>query len=339
MFGSLYNKECDLTLGMQFGNASHVVDFDGGFVHLTDISVWWAPIALPIAQWKSITTIFSGYVWLAILIVLIVNGISFWITGHKRESTSSYNDIVLCMMVSLYSLLQGSVESPNTWILRSIFIIWYMSCLLLFTAYQSQLVSILTSPLYDHQINSLEEVVNSSLGYGMFVGAALAFDDPTNWVHTKIMKNYFQCPLSNFCFNRTAYQRDFVTLRNLRNSRYLIPRLYTSPTGKVLVYRFDYDSLGIWVRFYTTKGFPWLDRINHLIMLLASNGLIAKWDSDASFYIPKIESESAHAPLTLNHLQGAFYILSVGVSSAFFAALCEFFIKFWQTKKQNQHMK
>lgn len=336
MFGSLYNKECDLTLGMQFGNASHVIDFDGSYVHLMDASVWWVPIAMPIAQWKNLTKIFKPIVWLTILGVLVINGLALYLIGRNREPTHAYNDIVLSMMTSLYSMLQGSVESPKTWTIRSMFEIWLLCCLLIFTAYQCQLVSILTSPLYEHQITSMDEVVTSSLSYGMFVGAALAYTDPTNWVHVLIYKNYYPCPLSNYCLNRTAFQRDFAAYRNLRNSRYFIPRYYTNANGKVLVYATEGNALGIWVRFYTTKGYPLLGRINNLLMLLQSNGLIAKWDSDISFFVLKIESEPDHRPLTLDHLQGAFLVLSIGLSIAIIAFFSEFCYAAHKISKQRR---
>lgn len=61
------------------------------------------------------------------------------------------------------------------------------------------------------------------------------------------------------------------------------------------------------------KGFPLVNRISKLQMLLESNGLITKWDSDIQFKVLKIESEPDHKPLSLDHLQGAFFIWALGL--------------------------
>lgn len=125
---------------MSYGNASYLVDFEGSYIYLTEKTVWWVPIALPIAQWKNITAIFQPILWLSIFLVFIINGVVWWLFGDGEDSVW-FRNLTLCLIGSLYTLLQGSVPQPNKWKLRMIFIIWLYACLLLFTAHQSSLVS------------------------------------------------------------------------------------------------------------------------------------------------------------------------------------------------------
>lgn len=125
---------------MSYGNVSHTVDFDGSYIYLLDKSTWWVPSAIPIAQWKNLSAIFMPSLWLAILIIFLTNGITLWLFRQKEDT--DYDDIIICIMRSLSTLLQGSVTEPKSWRIRMIFIIWLFSCLLLFSAHQSSLVSI-----------------------------------------------------------------------------------------------------------------------------------------------------------------------------------------------------
>lgn len=322
MFGSLYNNETDIIMGMTYANASHVVDFDGSYIYLQDFPEWWVPTAMPAAQWKNLTAIFDARVWLVMFVAFFINSLMWWIFGRKNESTN-FNDLTLCFMNSLYTLLQGSIKHPRTLKLRIIFICWLVTCLLIFAAHQSSLVSILTTPIFDHQISTVEELLQSSLPFGFYLSAALAFEEKNNWIAEQILKKHEICPLSLYCLNRTAYDRNFAFLRNGRNAKYFIPRLYTFPNGRSMITGLDIRGPGIWVRLHTAKGLPILEKLNHYLMLLQSNGLIAKWDLDTNFKALKLENDDSHQPLNVYHLQAAFLIFVFGATLSAFIFLLE----------------
>lgn len=216
MYKDLLDRKIDLIYGFTYGNSSYIFDFDTSYCYLDDRSVWIVPIALQMAQWKNLTAIFEWKLWLAILIMLIVNGVSWWFIGRKRETSDEFNDLIMCLMLSLYSLLQGSVKSPTRGNLRIVFFLWLISCLLIFTAHQCQLISILTNPLYDKQITTLEEIMDSDLKFGFFPSLAEPYSDSSEEIHKKIVRDYVECPVTVECVNRTAFQRDFAVGKNSR---------------------------------------------------------------------------------------------------------------------------
>lgn len=245
MFKSLYDQDVDVIFGFIYANYSYFHDFDASFCHLSDKSLWFFPTALQMAQWKNLTCIFEPNLWLAILMMFIINGVAWWfvgkfsdddrifselngnllpmrvsflfVLGRKRERSDEFNDVILCIMNSLYILLQGSVKSPEKSNLRLIFFLWLFSCLMIFTAHQCQLISILTNPLYDKQMETLIDLFDSKSEFGFYLVILDAYINETDdWRSQYIVKKHTPCNLTPECLNRTAFKRDFAVVKNIR---------------------------------------------------------------------------------------------------------------------------
>lgn len=92
-----------------------------------------------------------------------------------------------------------------------------------------------------------------------------------------------------------------------------MPRYYTSSTGRQLLYETQENAFPTKLRYLAYKGFPFLDRLNSILLLLQSNGLVNKWDVESQYKILKLQSENIHQALSLSHLQGAFYVWIFGI--------------------------
>lgn len=320
--------------GMMIGNNSIEPFFDTTVSHIDTTAVWFVPTALQIAQWKNLTVIFEVNVWLIIFFMFLINGLFWWLVGRNKEKSNEFKDLTLSIMCSFHILLQGSVKNPKTGVLRILVIVWTFSCLLLFTAHQCQLTGILTSPIYEKQISNLEELVTSKLKFGFYPILLDLFSDKNNEIHRKVLNNYVPCSLDQTCINRTAYQRDFAVIKNKREGKYLIPRLYSYPNGKPMLYTFKEIEFVVWVKYFAKKGFPLINRMNNLILLLQSNGLVAKWERDIVVIQNKGVEITKHQTLTLSHLQGAFYLLVIGFTSSIVIFLIEICKKWCSTMKK-----
>lgn len=334
-YKSLQEKSVDIIFGMMIGNRTMSKHFDVTYPHIDTTAVWFVPVALPIAQWKNLTVIFDGIVWTAILLVVLSNGFAWYLLGRKKET--AFNELSLCLMGAFYILLQGSVLTPRTWKLRSVVIIWSLSSLLLFTAHQCQLTGILTSPLYDHQISNLKEMVSSHLDYGFYPILKSLYKESKNPTHKKLLKYYKPCPLTTECMNRTAFKRDFATIKNKREASFLMAKYYSFPSGKPMLYNFQESEFVVWCKYYVEKGFPFLERINEKILLLQSSGLISKWERNLVEGINNRVEVSELQSLTVNHLQGAFFLLLIGNFLAFLMfgyEMMKFRMKVYRDKKK-----
>lgn len=216
MYKALYEKEIDLIFGFTYGNSSYTFDFDPSFCHLVDKTVWFFPTALQIPQWKNMIAIFEKKLWIVIIVVLVLNGISWWALARNREEVADFRDFNLCLMKSMCMMFQGSVRPPKKWSLRINFFIWAVSCVLIFTAYQCQLVSILTHPLYEKQMETLEDLLTSGNEFGFYPTVEDAYLNDNNWISKVIMKKHITCPLTEKCLNRTAFKRNFAVVKNVR---------------------------------------------------------------------------------------------------------------------------
>lgn len=314
---------------MIIGNESLSRAFDNSVAHIETKAVWFVPSAQQIAQWKNLTIIFDKEVWLAILLIFIINGTIWWLVGRKKEKRAEFKDLILCIMGSFRVLLQGNVKNPKNNLLRMLVITWTMSCLLLFTAHQCQLTGILTSPMYEHQISNLEELVTSDLEYGVYPILLNLFNN-VSWTHKKVRKNSKYCSLDTTCLNRTAVKRDFGTIKNERQGKYMIPKYYSSPDGKPMLYGFKDFVFVCWCHYYTMKGHPFLQRINSILLRLQSSGLIAKWEASTISEKKRGTEISHHQSLTLDHLAGAFYLLILGLLTSIITFVIEkihFFVR------------
>lgn len=186
-------------------------------------------------------------------------------------------------------------------------------------------------------MTNLEELIASGSEFGFYPTIEEAYKENSS-TNNAILKRYQPCPLSAECLNRTAFQRDYAVVKNRRQVLYLMPRYYTFPNGRDMLYDTGIASFTTKERYYMYKGFPLLERFDYLLMLLSSNGLINKWDADTRFFVLKIKSDDQPEPLTLNHLQGAFYIYTFGLSFAFTALFCEFGFGKFKTCKRNKKM-
>lgn len=102
-----------------------------------------------------------------------------------------------------------------------------------------------------------------------------------------------------------------------------MPRIYTFSNGRPMLYETQEVAFQTRPRYHAVKGFPLLERFDNLLMLFASNGLTNKWDIDSRFKVLKIESEPDHEPLSVEHLQGAFYVWLFGMLAAFIVLIFE----------------
>lgn len=90
-----------------------------------------------------------------------------------------------------------------------------------------------------------------------------------------------------------------------------------------MLYTFKENEFLVWVSYFMQRGFPLLERINELIYLLQAGGFVAKWDQDIVFLRSKGQEISKNLSLTIEHLEGAFYLLFIGLSSSVIVFICE----------------
>lgn len=308
---SLLSKKTDVIYGFAIESYTlfNVVEYT--LFHVADDSRFWVPRASLIPNWQHIGKIFKNNIWLLIIITLFLNSFLWFMCGKiTNETIIHYRSLYLTILGSYKVLLQGSISQPKHILNRIVFIIWTLTSLLLFTAYQSQLISILTKPLYEHQISNVGELLQTDLIIGYV---------PTfyyNQLNLSKMQNsqlqISQCPLNELCLNRTAFQKDMAAIKGVKFTKYYMLKYFTDLNGKELLVDLKDSSIPLLPKYCFRRGFPLLEKISNICLLLHSNGLIDKWEKELfqSYYL--VNNEYFQKPLTTEHLQGAFYLLLFG---------------------------
>jgi hypothetical protein len=144
--------------------------------------VWWVPCAKPFPKWKSITRVFSLPLWLVGVASTITAALFMVVIGKTLQDTSVYRQISSCLAASWAVLLGVSVSAmPRSSSLRLFFIAWVCYSLAINTVFQAYLTSYLIDPGIQHQISSMDEIIDYKIecGADKFLAAYLkSLNDP-----------------------------------------------------------------------------------------------------------------------------------------------------------------
>lgn len=317
MFGLLQKNKVDLVLGLAIYDIN-ATEFETLEQAVFEYVVWLVPTASEFPLWTNLLNIFKMSVWIYLACAILVNTFAFWIYGRRIE-IHTYSDMSECFAQSCEIFLQRNTNPPKVVVMRILFAFWSMFCIIVYTAHQSQLVSVLTKPQFKPQISNLNELLHSDLKFGFYPYAKTLFQ--SNSKEDKYILDHAEmCPIDATCVNRTAFTRKFATLKNRRQFLYYMKK-YIFPDGRPMLYGFQ-DGYVIIPKFDVRKGFPLSAKFNALILRLFANGLIDKWDKDITF-VEKYQVRAKLTSLSLNHLTCGFIYWFIGITVASFVFLCE----------------
>lgn len=315
LYTYLLTRKADLFFGLAPSEFNEF--FDMSLPSLMEETPWWVPAARPEPAWKNLKRIYQNSLWISILTTLGLTTFLWCLIGKKE-----YKQRFICFLICWSVLLQTAAKLPKSLAMKILFISWVLFSLVLCISYQSQLISILTNPFYEHQISNVQELLESKLLYGFFPRVIQSFfNDPKDPIQKRIADNFITCPLTEECVNRTAFQRNFAVVKSLRHVRFLTKKYYLDPNGRSLLYDFKKGTLYQSV-YVCRKGFPFLRHINRMLLLLQANGLIDKWDNDIR-HAGKVRQEKQLYPLSIMHLSGGFACLLIGYILAIFVFVIE----------------
>lgn len=229
MYKSLYNHEALMAVNGFYWNSSMYWEFDFMFSYLVAKGYWWAPAARALPVWQNLTKIFNIKLWIVIFASMVFTGFFRWIIEKNN------NGLLYCIFSSMCAMILIPIKFPKERALKLQLHVWIASGLIISTIYISQMVSILTKPLYEHQISTMDEVFQHKLKFG-FHPLYYHVYDPRIEKERYITNNWVECSADNECVNRTAFRRDFAIMKNDRQILHWIPKIWTLPNGRKMIY-------------------------------------------------------------------------------------------------------
>ncbi|PSN42867.1 Ionotropic receptor 381 [Blattella germanica] len=286
-------------------------------------SRWYVPIGKKIAPWRSLYKAFTPGMWIFVLCTSISGNLFLGLIQKAKKlfcgATDNVDNIVTIVVLTHLGVgVRDSYTGPASVLLFSLLLFY---CLLINTAYQSTLFGLMVEPGEYPPIQTIEELRASKL-----VLKSYAFHFDYHKVRLKYEK-YEYC--GKDCFIEITENSDVaVLIADSVGEPFRDVSRQKHGTYKVSAIReiADTDYCGIDSYKYHCILF---DRLQTTIFRAADFGIIDKWDKEyftrwkikvhSKFQEPEIPA------LSLWHLQGAFYVLVLGVLGSIIIFVAETF--------------
>ncbi|PSN32653.1 Ionotropic receptor 221 [Blattella germanica] len=286
---------------------------------------WLVPCAKPLPHWESIFRIFAPELWIAYLGCIFVSSVVMTLIAKcrkrilflKYETFSTFSDSVC----SFYAVIIGGAMSvPKSETLRLFYFSWICYGFAFNTVLQTFLTSFLVQPLMDHQISSVDEMLDSGIAFGYGRGYDRIFEKIEGKKFQTILHNRQNCSTDEVCLQRLAYKSDFAVFFNRLRFEYQVKYKYSDKeTGRLLICSIPEVSYTSNYAMFVPKGHFVLSLMNTVIRRVLEAGLYLKFQTDDE-YLEKVRthagskqfSESEYFQLEVNHLQAPFTILLFG---------------------------
>lgn len=321
----IHSGQCDMVYGHLWTNFFYLDEFDITYPYFYDQNTWFVPRALPGAQWQSLFLIFEGELWLTLSLMLLFNILVWWSFGRYIREMTEWRDLSWCTVYSYSSLVMVSFRLPKNVILRLVVICWVITCWLVASAYQSKLLSILTKPVYEKQITTLEELVASDYKIVHFGSLYTIPESLISETEKQVVKKGVFVTLKEHMSMTKNISNTGFTAHSLR-IRYNARKYHTYPDGTPKLYELDKAiSFGA-IAMFASKGYPFMQRFDELVLWIWQSGLTGKWIKDTDQSYKNIKPSTTIRKLNLNHFMGAYYLLIFGLLLAMLVFIIELLI-------------
>lgn len=305
-YSNMYNdtlyRNIDLFYGKVPFNSEYFDDFDNSIPYFIDILHWWVPAAKQIPKWQNSFKLYRPMVWGLIHIILVLNSLLWFVFSKAAaEPEQLYKHFSGVFLIVWQTLAQNAAKFPLSNSMRVLYITWTFFCLLWCCIFQSKLTSVLTRPKYEHQISNVQELLKSKLKYGFPAEMSRYFADPNDMNQKTILNNFIPCPSMDVCVNRTAFQKDFASFRNRRQTLYLMKKYFLNQYGRPMIYGFK-EGILTFPHIVMLRGYPFYDHLNFGILRLCDTGFVSKWSKDVeSSYTFDVDLKNKLTPLSIDN--------------------------------------
>jgi pentatricopeptide repeat protein len=323
----IYDK-ADIIIGCLLINSDDHMIFDDTSVYHSDRFTWIVARATPYPRWLSVSRVFTPLSWLLLFVsVLIFGFIMKYLPLSKYSESNSEWGISKCILTVWAAFLEASVpEMPRGNTLRVLFLSWVIYSLAINTIYQAFFTSYEVDPGLHHQIDTIEELMHTSVVF--------AFSSPLDPFFTddmlKRLTPRVRCdPTKCLDYVATVYNATTFIGRVLLG--YHREELLKKE-NRHEVHPFRQDSFQLHAVMLLQKGSPFLLEVNEIISRIVEAGLVDHWEEAIieerrlKAGILALESlKDSYVELNILHLQGAFIFLFIGIAFSFIAFLAELF--------------
>ncbi|PSN40945.1 Ionotropic receptor 388 [Blattella germanica] len=287
---------------------------------------WYVPVGHKVAPWRSLYKAFHPLMWICVLITSTFGNIFLWLIQKIKQLRFGMKDnidnslLVIFILMHLNIGVRDSYTGPASVLLFSLLLFYSF---LINTAYQSTLFGLMVEPGEYPPIKTLEELKASNLGLKTNEKQLIYGDNDVRYINT--YGNYSPCGID--CVLEMSENSDFAVLFSKNSGEAMRGKSREKHGSYKIVSLTEIDHT-----YYNAIGSDQsnclvLKKLETLVFRAASSGLLQKWNDE---YIllwkrdnyPHFE-ETRVSALSLWHVQGAFYVLVVGLLCSVFTFVVE----------------
>lgn len=284
----------------------------------------------PAPSWMNVFAIFDMGTWMFAIALLNLTGYLLW-KFSAIEHTSQGN-----LVWGLLRTLAITLATYAQWEPRRFPIRFYFLCLMIYgmhfnVAYQSFLITVLTRPRYKAQITSLEMAVAESFHfrgsentYNFFVS-----NMDTNPLAKYVVQHFEICEDIDRCLHDILSDPTLAVAVSREHSE-------NSPLMKVrnmFCFPRTHNIYNFLISVLARRDHHILARMNRNIRSILEAGLLVKWQKDSQHVAMGSDEAdksaggdaegSGQIVLRLDHVQGAFFVGSIGLTLALVVFILE----------------
>jgi hypothetical protein len=300
-------------------NENNVV-MDPTIVYMRGGFVWVVPYPKTFPRWLSVFRVFTFSAWLNIAATILFASIITWLLSRTPINNIDARQTISANMCDAWAVILGiSVpQMPRCLHIRIFFIFWVIYSLAVNTVFQTFLTSFLIDPGLLPPIMNLDELLDSGIEYG-YLPLMDRFFNSDNEKYREIVHNHKICSNTTACLERVAVKGDFAQFISRQVTDYSSYYKFQDVNGVPLIYPFKDDFVQYNIVMYLTKGSPFLDRFNDIIIHAMQAGLLDKWYDDEIYSVklsaPKLSgsgTDDGYSVLSTTHIQGALFLYGIG---------------------------
>ncbi|XP_061399889.1 uncharacterized protein LOC133335599 [Musca vetustissima] len=326
LLGRLNEKSCDFIMGGFYPDNEIISNFWVSDTYLEDSYTWYVKLADPRPAWMALYSIFQNLTWAAFVVMLLITWLTWFVLVYflpepaesKEVSLTGINNMAVSICVSVN-------ERPLCLASRFFFVSLALYGLNVTSTYTSKLISVFSNPGHLHQIDTLAEVVDAGIPFGGYEESRDWFDnDEDYWVFDKY--NY-----------SVDFEPLYINLISVEQGERVIlsRRMYIMQSALAdNIYAFPFNVFSSPMQMIMKPGFPFLYEFNLMIRYMRDFGFLNKIHRDFVYnntYLNRIakmrpDFKEKVIVLRMDHLQGAFSILSVGICASIGLFLAELLV-------------
>lgn len=289
-------------------------------VYYQDV-VWVVPAPLRTLDIKIITSVFSLKIWLTIMVVFFFTLIMWWIVIRQTREPKEVKTISFTgLTVFALSIGSSTTFAPKTNTMKHIWFTYTFYSLILFTLFQARLIDVLTHPIYEKGIRTMEDLAESNLTITSKEILATDFYLKDAYLNNSVYSKMYGRIVT---FNVMHEKREITTIAIYRNISTFVAKDALKLTKKYnSKIRIIEDTKGLRnfdLICILRRGHFIYHTVNNIIQRIIQSGITQRFLNDLNNHIFEDEEylqDDSQVKLSLNHLHGIFALWGIGLGFA-----------------------